>query len=517
MNSISREAILRGYNRGNYVVGDHTAPAWSGAINENASQSPRFSSPEYVEVSDAVTTQLSSIVDEIIVDEATVQAEIRDWWAGTMIAETEHRAGAPGVVVAKVSNAEQVQQVIRLAQNEGIPVTVSAARSNVTGAALPVHGGIVLDVSGLNAEPELDTQSQIVEVEPGVYGDIFESWLQERGFTAGNWPSSFGISTVGGWVACRGAGQLSTRYGKIEDMVVGLEVVLPNGEISRTGGNPRAAVGPDLNQVFVGSEGTLGVITKIQLRVHRLPDSYQALAYGFDTFAEGLEACREILQRGATPAVLRLYDNLESGVQFGHEETNVLLIADETDSILLDAVMKISREACIDATELEHDQIMEKWLDTRYLTGKSAEGFKQSPGFVADTLEMAAPWSQLADIYDEVVDAINSAPGTLAGSAHQSHAYVDGACLYFSLRGNASDPSERQAWYENVWQKVNQILIDRGAAISHHHGSGLLRSPYVEESLGSGFQVWQSIKQALDPNNLLNPGKLGLREGRRSE
>src|SRR5699024_7524127 len=143
------------------------------------------------------------------------------------------------------------------------------------------------------------------------------------------WPSSFGISTVGGWVACRGAGQLSTRYGKIEDMVVGLDVILADGTLVTTGGSPRAAVGPDLTQIFVGSEGTLGVITSVSLRVHRLPDYTKALAFGFASFAEGLEACRQILQNGANPAVLRLYDELESGVQFDHGETNVLLIADE--------------------------------------------------------------------------------------------------------------------------------------------------------------------------------------------
>lgn len=505
---LSKEAIKRKYNRGDYTVGAHTVPKFARQGAPEAHE-PRF--PATTSLPEGFVETLAGIagVTEVITDPATVTDGVRDWWAGTMIAETDHRGQYPDTVIVAVETVAAIQQVLAAANAAGVPVTASAGRSNVTGAALPTAGGIVLDVQALNHVLEFDAESQIVTVEPGIFGDVFETWLQDRGYTAGNWPSSFGISTVGGWVACRGAGQLSTRYGKIEDMVVGLDVVLADGSLISTGGSPRAAVGPDLNQVFTGSEGTLGVITKISLRVHRLPDYTKALAYGFPTFAAGLEACREILQRGATPAVLRLYDELESGVQFDHGDTNVLLIADEGTPVIVDAGMTVVADVCQDATVLDQDAILERWLDTRYLTGKSAEGFKASEGFVADTLEMVAPWSKLPGIYDRVVAAINSVPGTNAGSAHQSHAYVDGACLYFSLRGTV-DVAARQAWYDQVWQAVNSVLIEENAAISHHHGCGLLRSPYVADALGSGFTVLAELKQALDPKGILNPGKLGL-------
>jgi alkyldihydroxyacetonephosphate synthase len=448
---------------------------------------------------------------EVVTEAEDVRDGIRDWWAGTMVAETDGRGGFDGVVIVKATTVEQVQAAVRISSDYSLPLTVSAARSNVTGAALPVRGGLVLDVCGLDHILGLDATSQIVSTEPGVFGDVFETWVQERGFTTGHWPSSFGISTIGGWVACRGAGQLSTRYGKIEDMVVGLDVVLPDGSLISTGGNPRAAEGPDLTELFVGSEGLLGVVVGIRLKLHRLPEYAKALAFGFPTFAAGLEACREIMQRGATPAVLRLYDELESGVQFGHGETNVLLIADEGDPIIVDAGMKLVEQVCNDAVPLDHEAILEKWLDTRYLTGKSAEGFTptEGKGFVADTLEMAARWSDLPEIYDAVVGAINSVEGTLAGSAHQSHAYVDGACLYFSLRGEV-EMEQRQSWYDEVWAAVNKILLDKESAISHHHGVGLLRSPYVGKALGGGIQVLSGLMDALDPKGLFNPGKFGL-------
>ncbi|GLR07301.1 FAD-binding oxidoreductase [Mixta theicola] len=507
---ISKEAIKRGYNRGNYLVGAHTPPAWAGK-----------STPEYqgaglqrdpVKIPESVLVQLRAQADAVMTTPEEVIAWTRDWWAASMIGETQGRPPTPHAVIVRVSSVPQIQAIMRIANDNRIPLTVSAGRSNVTGAALPVRGGIVLDVCDLNQLIDFDPQSQIVEVEAGMFGDIFEQTIQqEYGMTMGHWPSSFGISTVGGWVACRGAGQLSTRYGKIEEMVYGMDVVLADGRLISVGGAPRSATGPDLQQLFIGSEGTLGVIVRVRLKLHRLPDYGRAIAWGFASFAEGLEACRHILQHGATPAALRLYDNLESGVQFGLPDTNVLLIADEGEPELVDATLAISARVCQqqNGEPLESDAIFERWLDTRYLTGKSAEGFKRSPGLVADTLEMIGRWRDLASIYNEVVAAINAVPGTLAGSAHQSHAYVDGACLYFSLRGDIA-VEERADWYRAAWDAANAVLIRHNASLSHHHGVGLLRSPYMQDSLGEALNVIADIKKALDPHGILNPGKLGL-------
>ncbi|CAG9183244.1 FAD-binding oxidoreductase [Cupriavidus pampae] len=506
---ISKEAIKRGYNRRNYVVGAHTPPHFATTITETP-DAPGLQR-DAVRLAESTLDALRKAADEVLTSTSDVVNWTRDWWAGSMMTETGGKPATPRGAIVRVSTIDQVQAVMRIANAEAIPVTVSAGRSNVTGAALPVRGGIVLDVCELNRMIGFDRDSQIVEVEAGMFGDIFEQTIQQEfGMTMGHWPSSFAISTVGGWIACRGAGQLSTRYGKIEDMVVGMDVVLADGSLITVGGYPRAALGPDLQQLFIGSEGTLGVIVRARFKLHRLPDYGRAIAYGFKSFAIGLEACREIMQRGANPAALRLYDALESGVQFGLPESNVLLIADEGPREMVDAVLAISERVCAELGErLDGDAIFERWLDTRYLTGKSAEGFKRSPGFVADTLEMAGPWRDLPAIYDDVVAAINAVPGTLAGSAHQSHAYVDGACLYFSLRGDVA-VEDRQKWYRQAWDAANAVLIQYNAALSHHHGIGLLRAPYMAPSLDTAFPVLETVKRALDPQNILNPGKLGL-------
>ncbi|WP_406299550.1 FAD-binding oxidoreductase [Embleya sp. NBC_00888] len=506
---ISRQTITNPFNRGDYIVGAPTPPKW--ARNTPVGDGDASLQGAVVEVPESVIEDLRGVAKAVYTDRADVVARTRDWWAGTMIGETDGRPATPDAVVVEVIDADQVAAVLRICNAAGIPVTASAGRSNVTGAALPVHGGVVLDLCALNRIVSFDAESLVVDVEAGMFGDLFEKELQETyGATTGHWPSAFAVSTVGGWIACRGAGQLSTRYGKIEDMVVGIDVVHADGTRATYGDYPRAATGPDLRQIFIGSEGTLGVITSARIRVHPLPTYAKALAFGFETFAEGLDACRKIMQRGATPAVLRLYDKLESGVHFDHPETNLLLIADEGDPILVDAMLKVSEEVCLAyGPELDSDAVFERWLKDRMLVGKSSDGFTPGPGFVADTLEIAGSWTALAEVYDEVVAAIQSVPGTLAASAHQSHAYTDGACVYFSLRGDVDRPRRRE-WYRAVWDAANEVLIRQGAALSHHHGCGLLRGPYLPAALGAGFDTFAKVKDTLDPVGILNPGKLGL-------
>ncbi len=178
----------------------------------------------------------------------------------------------------------------------------------------------------------VDNDSLVLDVLPGTFGDVLEHELRNTyNVTCGHWPQSIALSTVGGWLACRGAGQLSTRYGKIEDLVIGLDVALADGSVITTGGQARQAVGPDLNQLFVGSEGTLGIITGARLRLFPAPVHENRSAFGFSSFEAGIDACRRVMRRGATPAVLRLYDPIESSRNYGTTDTSVLLVMDEGD------------------------------------------------------------------------------------------------------------------------------------------------------------------------------------------
>lgn len=434
----------------------------------------------------------------------------RDWWPQAMTWALDGQVAARAALVARPTAPEQVAEVLRACHEARVPVTAAAGRSGVCGASVPLHGGVVLDLCGLAGVVDVDETSLVLDVRPGTFGDHLEHQLRtEHGLTLGHWPQSVALSTVGGWLACRSAGQLSTRYGKIEDMVVALDVVLPSGELVTLGESSRAAVGPDLRQLMVGSEGMLGVITSVTLQTHPLPDHGGAVAYRFRDFAAGLAACRELLQQGARPAVVRLYDAAESRHHFDVDAA-VLLIADEGTPALVDATLRLAREVCaVSGQELDSDAIFERWLDTRYVIPPLHEHPRRER-VVYDTLEMMGGWATTAAVYDDVVASVGAIPGTVSVSGHQSHSYPDGACIYFTMQGDV-DPDERDAWYRAAWDAAHAAIIRHGATVSHHHGVGLVRAPYMRESLGDGaFELLRTVKAALDPAGILNPGKFGL-------
>jgi len=466
-------------------------------------------------------------VCELITDLDEVTEASRDWWPialhWSLHGAVPRRAGA----VARPTTTQQVAQIMTICASRRIPVTPSAGRSGVCGAAVPLHGGIVLDLTGLNGVVAVDPISETVTVRAGTFGPDLEDHLRtNHGLSVGHFPQSFEISTVGGWIASRGAGQYSTRYGKIEDMVVGLEVVLADGSIITTGGAPAAAVGPDLSQVFIGSEGTLGVVCTATLRCHRIPDYEQRAAYRFDSFAEGIDACRKILQAGATPAVLRLYDAVETARSHGGDGTEcVLLVLDEGEPAIVDATMSIIAGICTGQRSTD-ETLVEHWLEHRNDT--SALQALTERGYVVDTMEIAGPWSALPEIYHSVCSAVMEVPGALAASCHLSHSYVDGACLYFSFAGQPSKSGAGSAGaagssetvslvafdqlYRQLWDAAQGTVLATGGNLSHHHGIGLNRSRFVATALGQATSVLGAIKDALDPHGILNPGKLGLHD-----
>jgi alkyldihydroxyacetonephosphate synthase len=227
---------------------------------------------------------------------------------------------------------------------------------------------------------------------------------------------------------------------------------------------------------------------------------------------EGLDACRRILRRGATPAVLRLYDHRESKRSFSTEGgESVLIVLDEAEPALADAVMAIVAEECDSSGASELDSaLVEQWLHHR--NDVSGLGAAVDQGITVDTIEVAARWSALPAIYADAVTEAKAVPGTWVVSAHQSHAYGDGACLYFTFAGQ---PVEADGWtsdrfYRSVWDAVTRVTLRHGGALSHHHGVGLNRGRFMPDALGDAFGVLVDVKRLLDPAGVLNPGKLGL-------
>jgi alkyldihydroxyacetonephosphate synthase len=459
-----------------------------------------------VDLSDELLRQLEDVCGVTTSPSAVAEAS-RDWWPLAMTWAVDGQVAQLASAVATPRTVDDVRSVVRLCNDARVPVTAAAGRSGVCGGSIPIYGGVVLDLTGLSGIRSVDDTSLVVDVLPGTFGDHFEDQLRrEHGLTVGHWPQSMALSTVGGWLACRGAGQLSTRYGKIEDIVVGLDVVLADGSLVHTGGNPRQAAGPDLNQLFVGSEGTLGVIVGARLRAHPRPPHERRAAHAFASFEDGLDACRRILRRGATPAVLRLYDAIEGERNFGTGQVAPLLVLDEGDPAIVDTTMELVAEECLGARPLDA-HLVDRWMEHR--NDVSALEALISRGLVIDTMEITGPWSRLPDIYRSTTAAISAIEGVLAVSAHQSHAYTDGACLYFTFGARADDGAKDQV-YRNIWDAGTRAVLASGGSLSHHHGVGVNRARFMHEALGAGFDVLRNVKDALDPNGILNPGKLGF-------
>jgi alkyldihydroxyacetonephosphate synthase len=499
-----------------------TAPTPATPIDgDPADVTDRFAGPR-VTVPDEVLARISANGAAVSTGDAERAEAGRDWWPVSIGWAARGQVPARPSAVVRPSTAEQVSATLAACSAAGVPVTPVAGRSGVCGGSVPVFGGVALDCTGLAGEVQVDEDSLVADVPAGIFGPDLEAFLGSHGsgYTLGHWPQSMDLSTVGGWLACRGAGQYSTRYGKIEDMVIGCTVVLADGRIVETEGwGPRAATGPSLTQLFVGSEGTLGVITAARLRIHPKPTGDRRRAYGFPTFADGLDACRRILRRGATPAVLRLYDRTESGRNFERGDTCVLIVLDEADPHLLDATLAVVDKECRDADTLG-EELVARWLAHRNDVSALAPLWRAD--VVVDTIEIAGRWSVLAGLADEVIAALAAIPGTLAASVHESHAYTDGACLYFTFagrrpeglgggQGGGEDPlAWEEAYYRRAWEAATAVVVGHGSALSHHHGIGLNRSRFMAGALGASFGVLESVKQALDPGGILNPGKLGL-------
>jgi alkyldihydroxyacetonephosphate synthase len=466
----------------------------------------------WVAVDDGLLGRLRSACSEVAVDDDACLEAGRDWWPLAIHWALAGEVPSRAAVVARPRDAGEVCAVLRLCDEARVPVTPVAGRSGVCGASIPAFGGVALDLCGMAGLLDVDDTSLVADVAPGTFGDDLEAELRAgHGLTLGHWPQSLALSTVGGWLACRSAGQYSTRYGKIEDMVVGLEVALADGRLVTTGGTgPRAASGPDLTQLFVGSEGTLGVVTRARLRVHPVPAFEARAAYGFGDFAAGMDACRRVLRRGATPAVLRLYDATESARAFGTEGRHVLVVLDEGDRRLVEVGMAVVDEECGGAGVLD-EALVATWLEHR--NDVSALEAVSRRGIVVDTAEVAGRWAALGAVYTETLAALAAVDGTLVASAHQSHAYTDGACLYFTFAGRGpegSGPSWKDDYYRRAWDAITEVTLAHGGAISHHHGIGLNRARFMSRALGPAHGVLASVKAALDPNGILNPGKLGL-------
>lgn len=412
-------------------------------------------------------------------------------------------------------STEEVQEIVKICSYYDIPVIAAGGTSGTIAGMVASNGGIIVDMKRMNRVIEFNEYSMLMTVQPGMLGQDYEDQCNMRGYIGGHYPQSIRCSTVGGWVAPRGVGTFSTKYGKIEDIVQGLQVVLPDGSLMETVPVPRASCGPDVDQLFIGSEGTLGIITQVTLRVWPKPEKVEWVGYGMPTFEAGIDACREILIQDLFPAVMRHYDALEASHAFkdlGYDDAAGkeagLYFGCQGRTELVDLEVKAIHEACKAFGGVERPGFGERWFRKRMDTGYLKNAY-MLPNGTGDAIECSSNWHNLAAMHDEMRDRMYAAgAGEVFG--HGSHFYPTGGNLYMIWSAVADSEREIEKLYWRVMDAAMEGILAVGGAIGHHHGIGLNKGPWIHRYQPSAFKVVEKIKAAIDPKHIMNPGKLGL-------
>jgi alkyldihydroxyacetonephosphate synthase len=531
---------------------------------------------------------LGAVVGELRVSTRAADRSVysRDMWPRLLLAV---RAGAPAEhppdVIVWPETADEVAEIIAVARRFHVPIVPYGAGSGVAGGAVPIRGGITVDVKRMDRILDIDADTLTVTAECGVNGERLERALAHRGLTLGHFPSSIYCSTLGGWLAARSAGQMSTKYGKIEDMVVGLTAVTGRGEVIETGTAGRAFSGPDFTQLLVGSEGTLAVLTRATLRVRPAPEARLMRGFEFARVPAGLEGIRRVLQRDLRPAVVRLYDEFDTWMALrssGHgaraapprapaaalpslegepaeleddglvgrlrallpgrgkrqnlmrEALGAALERPRLLNSLVDAgAQRLGRRGCLLIVgvegaarraeaearlvfaELERaggtdlgEEPGQRWLARRYAVSYNMSKVFEAGAFV-DTMEVASTWERLLDLYHGVREAIGRHAFVMA---HFSHAYSEGCSIYFSFAGHAATRELAEKKYDALWRDGLSAATRAGGTISHHHGVGLMKAPFMADEHRESMWLYEALKSSFDPDGILNPGKMGLAE-----
>ncbi|QWA13002.1 FAD-binding oxidoreductase [Sodalis ligni] len=472
----------------------------------------------------AVKTDTDSLINALrkhaprcVIDSSleTRKARAHDRWPIAAKWSEEEMNNHTPLAVVRVGSARDVSQVLTFAGAHHIPVVPFGAGSGVVGGVVNQRGYLCIDLSGLNGKPELDAENGEVTVPSGVLGGDLEKILNEAGRRLPHYPQSLALASIGGLVATRSSGTFSSKYGNIENFVTSLEVVLPDGAIIHTQRSPRSSTGPSVAQMFVGSEGTLGIITAVTLRTLPLATSQLFRGVAFEGVGPGLNAVRQVLDSGLMPAVIRLYDEKEavhifekSGIEPAHRTLLVLAFDGNPAVAAAEQAESLKITAALGGEDLGSTP-GEIWEKTRYDAGWLDRGNAGEFDF-ADAIEIAAGWHTLEALHDKVLNAIS--PYADNAFAHYSHFYSNGGAIYFIFFIVGKNKQDAESRFNQVWDITMRTVLEHGGSISHHHGVGEARKHWMVREHGDSLRVLAKLKQALDPRAILSPGKMGFDE-----
>ena len=417
-------------------------------------------------------------------------------------------------LVARPATVEEVSQIVTLAAREGIPLVPYGGGTGVMGGVLPVRGGIVVDLKRLNRILEISPRDMTATVEPGVVLQDLEDALSEQGLMPGHDPYSVPIATVAGTISTNGVGYRAGAFGPMGQQVVSLQVALPDGRILDTRPVPKYSSGPNLNHLFIGSEGVFGIITRATIRVFRLPEAQVFATVAFDRFDQGFDAAAELMALGLHPTLLDLTEE-EAENEEGNEVKLFLLFEGYREGVAAQEQRAMQVCAQFGGRDIGPGPTLNYW-EARHESGERyklnalgrprEERWTRQWGRSFDYLHMALPTSQVLE-YRRRCDRILSDRGVrVVEYAIWSRPEL------FSMMVVPEDPS-REGSRENLAEAVEEVLTlaqDLGGVMEYCHGVGMKLNHLLEREQGVGHGVIGDLKQALDPANIMNPGKLGL-------
>jgi alkyldihydroxyacetonephosphate synthase len=430
----------------------------------------------------------------------------------------EHRP----LCIARVSSAEQVSETLKYCNDNDIHVIARTGASSSEDQLLVIDDRtIFIDGAPMNRIVKIDTENMVVTAQCGAPIAALEEKLNAMGYTLGHAPQSLPLASMGGLVATRSTGQFSTYYGGIEDLVCGLEAVLPNGEIISVRPVPRRAAGPDLRHIAIGSEGALVFITEITVKIFKwYPDLMWKGGYIIEDFKTGVAAVRDIMVRGYRPSVVRLYDKADVDHNYGsvklkNDEAFMFFTVEGPEGIPGAHGEAIHRIALSHGAEYIGTKAVDHWFLTRNRicdtigTEKEYVKFRETNVYNA-TLEICSNWEQIGPIYDEVrLTLPERFPELVMLGGHVSHSYMNGTNVYFVYALKMNDPASAHLLQYRFVDAICAITLKYDSATTvHHHGVGKMRVGRIKEELGSSFALLKMMKQAVDPKNIMNPGCL---------
>ena len=414
-----------------------------------------------------------------------------------------------GVIMAQ--NTEDVSRALAFCNQNKVLVVPQCGRSCVCSGTETYEGSVVLDGTAMNGILKFDEENYMVTVGCGTPLKYLEEYCNQKGYTTGHFPQSLPLAQMGGLVSTRSIGQLSTLYGGIEDLLIGLEAVLADGSVVRIKNVPRRAAGPDLRHLFMGSEGNIGFVTEVTVKLFkRYPENWMG-AFGIDSVKAGLDAIREIMQDGYRPAVVRLHDAVETEMtykKFINEGESILLfvcegpesIRNATGAAIMEIVQKHGgRPLGEKPVELWY-QVRNDTCDDLYRANKQ--------GLLRDTCETSGNWSDIYSIYENVLKRFpQEIEDVVQISAHSSHSYQTGTNMYFvfSWKG-VKDLAKSEQQYDTAMGIIMEETLRFGGSICHHHGVGKYRTKWMDQEHGSSYQMMYTLKDAFDPNGIMNTG-----------